>query len=187
MPSVISSVQTLKLSSSVWAKGGGDGHVAGIAPPRDQHASDPRHVVAGIESVPPAADKDFEPCGKIPNGLGRRRPHIAQVSGAIARGNIHAAAERDGQVGVVAADPDALVEHLPVPSWWGAHSDNRKRYGCEQNRRSSVRGAHPGGDWLKRSQAAWDSRSVSQYRLPSRKTRVSSGRSSTACCCALGK
>jgi hypothetical protein len=42
--------------------------------------------------------------------------------------------------------------------------------------------AHPGGEFPKSSQAAWDSRSVSQYRLPNRNNRVSSGRFCTGIC-----
>ena len=46
--------------------------------------------------------------------------------------------------------------------------------------------AQPGCVWPNRRHASLSSRSVSQYRLPSRYTSVSSGSSSMACCRALG-
>src|SRR6185369_14164608 len=84
--------------------------------PRHKHASDARHVVACVESVPGAAEVDFEPRGKIHNAVGRRGSHVAQVTGTTAGWNIHAAAEGDGQMRVVAADAAALLEGLPCGS-----------------------------------------------------------------------
>ena len=49
---------------------------------------------------------------KSPDGERRRRSDIAQIAGAVARRNIHAAAEGDGEMRVVAADAGPFVESL---------------------------------------------------------------------------
>ena len=66
-----------------------------------------------LVSVPRAAKVGFKPRGKIHDAVWRRRSHVSQVIRAIACGNIHAAAECDCQVSVVAADAITLVENLP--------------------------------------------------------------------------
>ncbi len=70
-------------------------------------------LLRGSKVCQRAPQIDFNPRGEIPDAVGRRRPHVAQVAGAIARGNIHAAAKGDGQVSVVAANALALLESLP--------------------------------------------------------------------------
>jgi len=40
-------------------------------------------------------------------------PMVAEIACAVSRGNVHAAAERDGKMRVVAADALALAEYLP--------------------------------------------------------------------------
>src|SRR5712672_4758792 len=87
-----------KAEEGVGPEGLGDWNVCGIAALGDQDAADPRNVVARIEGVPVAADIGFEPAGKIACGVGRRHPDVAEIAGAIARRNVHAAAERDGKV-----------------------------------------------------------------------------------------
>lgn len=47
-----------------------DRDVRGIAPARDQHAADPRDVVARIEGVPVAADIGLEPAGEVARAIG---------------------------------------------------------------------------------------------------------------------
>ena len=113
MPSVISSVQTLKLSSSLgqrWWRWPRRRHPA---PARSARVRSAARCCGDRRCATRRRCRPSSHAAKSPNGPGRRRPHITQVSGAIPGGNIHTAAERDGQVGVVAADPDALVEHLP--------------------------------------------------------------------------
>src|SRR5512135_1655017 len=75
--------------------------VAGIAAPRDQYAADARRVVASVEGVPAVAQVGLEPAGKIHRPVRRFGAHVAQVAGAVAGGNVHAAAERDREVRVV--------------------------------------------------------------------------------------
>src|SRR5207237_8911695 len=84
----------------------------GIPPRPCQHPPEPRHVVSGIDGVPVAADKGFEPAGEIAGSVGRLSPDVAEISGAIAGGNVHAAAECHCEMRIVAADALALAKHL---------------------------------------------------------------------------
>src|SRR3984957_1074211 len=97
----------------VRSKSLGNRNVRGITALGDQDAADPRNVVARIERVPAAAEIGLEPAGKTPRGPRQRHADLAEIAGAISRWNVHAAAERDGKVRIVAADTLALVEHFP--------------------------------------------------------------------------
>src|ERR1019366_5535690 len=83
---------------------------AGIAASRHQDAANARHIVARVERVPAPADPGLEPRREIARGERRWRSDIAQVAGAVSRRNIHAAAEGDGEMRVVAADAGPFVE-----------------------------------------------------------------------------
>src|SRR5262245_61125280 len=65
-------------------------------------------VVAGIECVPAAAEISLEPGGKIHRRGIARYADVAEITGAIARRDIHAAAQRHCKMGEVAADATAL-------------------------------------------------------------------------------
>src|SRR5258708_3663963 len=104
----------------VGAEGVGDRHVSRIAPLSNQHAADSRHVIARIECVPPPAKIGLEPAGEIHWAIGRWHADVPEIAGAIARRNVHAAAERDGEVRVVATHTLAFIEDLP-----GRHSRAR--------------------------------------------------------------
>ena len=106
----------------VGSESGGNGNIAGIAASRHQNAAHSGHIVARVEHMPFAADPGVEPRRKIAHGVGWRRPQIAQVSGAVSRRNIHAAAESDGQMRVVAADAGAFVENLRRRCAWRGRS-----------------------------------------------------------------
>src|SRR6202171_2342773 len=103
----------LETDQSVGAEGVGDRHVSRIAPSSDQHAADSRHVVARVECVPPPAKIGLEPTGEIHWAIGRWQADVSAVAGAIARRNVHAAAERDGEVREVATHTLAFIEDLP--------------------------------------------------------------------------
>src|SRR6185437_4921632 len=90
----------------------GNRHVGGIASMTDQDASDAGNIVAGIEGVPVAAEIGLEPAGEIHRGVGRRNADVAEIARAIALRNVHATAEGDRQVGIVAANAAAFVERL---------------------------------------------------------------------------
>ena len=59
------------------------------------------------------SDVGLEPSGEVHRAVRRRHADVAEVAGAVARRDVHAAAERDGQMREVAADALALVEGLP--------------------------------------------------------------------------
>src|ERR1700741_2444457 len=101
-----------KADEGVWPESLRNWNVRGIAALGDQDAADPRNVVACVEGVPVAAEIGLKPAGKVARRVGRRHSDITEIAGAISRGNVHAAAERDGKVRVVAADAFALVEYL---------------------------------------------------------------------------
>src|SRR5215207_5696134 len=103
----------LEAGQGVWPEGLGDRHIGSVAPLRDQDAADPGHVVARIEGAPVPAEIGLEPAGEIAHGPGFWRADIAEIAGAIARRNVHAAAERDGEMGVIATDALAFCISLP--------------------------------------------------------------------------
>ena len=89
----ISSLMTTNLSSSVRPKLVVMRDVGGVAAARHQDAADAREVVAGVEGVPAAAEIDFEPALEIHRRRVGRHADVAEIAGAIARRNVHAAAE----------------------------------------------------------------------------------------------
>src|SRR3954471_24986249 len=91
----------------------GDRNIRGVAALRDQHAADPRHVVARIEHLPAPAEIGLEPAGEVADRPRLRRADVAEVTGAIARRNVHAATEGDGEMGIVATDALAFVVGFP--------------------------------------------------------------------------
>src|SRR4029453_227479 len=103
----------LEAPQRVGAEGVGDGNVGGVAAASDQDAADAGHVVARVERVPASAEIGLEPAGEIHRAIGRRHADVAEIAGAIARRNVHAAAEGDSEVGVVAAHASALLVGLP--------------------------------------------------------------------------
>jgi len=66
-------------------------------------------VVARVEREPLAVEIDFEPCTEIHRCRIRRHADVAEITGAISCGQVHAAAKRHRKVGEVAADADLLV------------------------------------------------------------------------------
>ena len=90
------------------AEAGGDGAVGGVAADGHEDAADAGDVVAGVEGPPAIAEVDFEPGAEIHGAGGERDADVAEVAGGVARGDIEAAAEGDGEVLEVAADADAF-------------------------------------------------------------------------------
>jgi hypothetical protein len=103
----------LEADQRIWSKRLGDGNIGSIGSLGDQDAANPRHVVARIECVPAATEISLEPAGEIADRPRRRCADIAEVAGAVTRRNVHAAAECDGQMGIVAAYAFAFVENFP--------------------------------------------------------------------------
>ncbi len=134
-----SSVQTLKLSSLFGPK---------VLDSATSQASRPRaistrpmrgRVVARIEGVPAVAEIGLEPAREIHRSVWRLGADVAQVAGAIARRYVHAAAERDRQVRVVAAYAEAFVVGLPRRCVCCVHAGSRTRCAGARNRRSPAR------------------------------------------------
>src|SRR5689334_21106871 len=69
--------------------------------------------MARVERVPLAADIGFEPGREIHRSVRDRHPDIAEIAGAIASRDVHAAAERDRQVSKVPADAGAIAVSFP--------------------------------------------------------------------------
>src|SRR5262249_58493767 len=106
-----SSVTTLKPTRSLCPKDVVMA-VGRIASSRNQDASDARRIVSGVERVPAAAEIGLEPGAEIHRIGFLRNADVAEISGAIARGHIHAAAEGDGKMREVATDPPFLLEGI---------------------------------------------------------------------------
>ena len=66
-----------------------------------------------IKGVPPPAKIGLEPAREIHRAMRRRHADVAKVPGAIARRNVHAAAECDSKVRVVTTNTLGFVEDLP--------------------------------------------------------------------------
>src|SRR5664279_4006190 len=94
------------------AECGADRDVASIAAPGNEHPADARRVVAGVKSVPAAVEEGLEPGREIHRPIGRWLADVTEVAGAVASRNIHAPAEGNGEMGIVAADTDLLVQSL---------------------------------------------------------------------------
>src|SRR6202034_895164 len=103
----------LKTGERVEPERGRDRDVGRVAAARHQNAADARNVMARIERVPAIAEINLEPGGEIHRRLVRRDADVGEISGAIARRTVHAAAERDGEMGKVAADAAAFLVRLP--------------------------------------------------------------------------
>ena len=87
------------------------GHIGRVATAGHDDAADARDVVAGIERLPAPADIDLDPGAEI-HRVDDRHADVAQVSVDVAGRDVHAAAERDGEMGEVPAHADPFLEGL---------------------------------------------------------------------------
>ena len=88
---------------------------SGIAAPRDQHPADARRVVTRVEGMPLPAEKHLEPGSEIHRIVHRRHTDVAEVPGAVARGDVHAATEGNGKMREITADAmkvSIVVRHV---------------------------------------------------------------------------
>ena len=69
----------------------------------------PRVVVAGVERVPLAGQIDLEPAGEIHRRGIAGHADVAEIAGAVARRDVHAAAEGQREMRKIAADAGALL------------------------------------------------------------------------------
>src|SRR5260370_31600990 len=91
----------------------GYGDVDRVAASCHQHSPDPRHVVPRVEDIPASSEICLEPSGEVHRAVGRRYAHVAEIAGAVPRRNVHAPAEGNSKMCVIAADPAPLVERFP--------------------------------------------------------------------------
>src|SRR5258705_9988394 len=70
-------------------------------------------MVRRTKSFPRPAKIRLEPAGEIHRVIRGWHADVAEIAGAIARRNVHAATERDGEVRVVATHALAFIERLP--------------------------------------------------------------------------
>ena len=89
-----------------------DRNIGSVATTCDQDPADARLIVPSIEGVPPAIEVDLEPRGKIHWTIRWRHAYVAEVSGAVTGGDVHAAAERHREVREVAADALLFRKHF---------------------------------------------------------------------------
>src|SRR5271166_1024609 len=94
------------------AEGGRHGDVGGVAAAAHDDAADAGMVVTRVHRPPAPIEKDLAPGAEVPRVNIGGNADVAEIAGAIAGGNIHATAERDGEMGEVAADADAFVHGI---------------------------------------------------------------------------
>src|SRR6185437_16119438 len=83
-------------------------------------------MLRGSKVYQRAAEIGLEPAGEVHRDRGRRDADVAKIARAIARRNVHATAECDRRVGIVAANAGGFVERR-------RESDSRLN-GCRSRR-----------------------------------------------------
>jgi hypothetical protein len=100
------------------AEGGRHRDVGGVAAAPHNNAADPRMIVTRVHRVPAPREKDLEPCAEIHWINVDWNADVSEIAGAVAGRNVHAAAERDGEMGEVPADADAFVHGIAGATSW---------------------------------------------------------------------
>src|SRR4029077_11886448 len=85
----------------------------GITAARDHDAADPRTIVARIEGKPAPIKIHLKPGAEIHRRRIGRNADVAEVARAIARRDIHAAAQRHRQMRKITAHADAFFVAFP--------------------------------------------------------------------------
>ena len=100
------------------AKGGRHRDVRGVTTAPHENAADSGMIVTRVHRVPTPIEKHLEPGAEIHRVDVDRNADVAEIASAIARGNVHAAAERNREMGEVAADADAFVHGIAGAAGW---------------------------------------------------------------------
>ena len=90
---------------------------------------------------PAAVEKNLEPGAKIHRCWILGHADIPEITRAVAGGNILAAAQRNSEMGKVAANADALGMSVGGSAGRTGHDGNRIRYGYARSRKSPERAA----------------------------------------------
>jgi hypothetical protein len=91
------------------AKGRRNRDIRRIAASTDKNAADPRMIVTCIKRVPSSTEKRLEPSAKVHRSRIARYPDIPEIAGTIAGRNVHAAAQRDGEMREIPAHADPFL------------------------------------------------------------------------------
>ena len=94
------------------AKRSGNRDVGSITAACNHDSTDTRMIVPCIEGVPPAFEKDLEPCAEVHWCGVSGHADIPQIAGAVSGWNVHGTAKSDRQVREVAANADAFLVPL---------------------------------------------------------------------------
>ena len=86
-------------------------HIASVAASGNGDPADPPHVVPRVEGEPTSIQIHLKSGIEIHRRGIARHADVAEVAVDVARGDVHAAAERDGEMGEVSAD----INPLPHP------------------------------------------------------------------------
>jgi len=89
-----------------------DRDIGRIASARNVDAADVRDILACIKRLPVIPKVNLEPSTEVARREIDWHTGIPEIPGAVPRRDIHAAARRDGKMGVVAAHADAFVKGL---------------------------------------------------------------------------
>ena len=111
------------------SKRGGDRDVCSVAAAPHDDAAYAGMVVTCVHSVPASIEKDLKPGAEVHRVDINRHADVAKITCALARRDVHAAAKRDGKMGVIAAYADSLPHRIAGATGgtrvWVAESDLR--------------------------------------------------------------
>jgi hypothetical protein len=94
------------------AEGCRHGDVCGVTAASHDNSTYAGMVVARVHRIPAPSEKDLEPGAEIHWTNIDWNADVAEIAGAVAGRDVHAAAEGDGEMGEVAADADAFVHGI---------------------------------------------------------------------------
>lgn len=94
------------------AEGRREGGVSGVAAMGHENAANARDIVARVKGVPLPVQVGLKPGAEIHGESHRCHTNIAEIAGAVAGGDVHAATQGDGQMGKIATDAGALAQRL---------------------------------------------------------------------------
>src|SRR5579864_6479762 len=93
----------LELLERVGSEGAADGRIGRVATASNQDPAHSGFVVPGVEGVPLSVEIGLEPASEIHRRVRRGDADVTEIARTVAGGDVHAAAERDRQMGKVAA------------------------------------------------------------------------------------
>src|SRR6266496_579999 len=96
----------------IRAERSGNRDIGSVTAARDEDTSNARNEVPRVERIPAASEERLEPRREVHRFRRRRHADVAQIAGAVSRWDVHAAAERHGEVSVIAAHAGPLVVRL---------------------------------------------------------------------------